>query len=152
MRAIGLLVAVFTLVGCGGSDGGDGTKKAKFDVGKSARLTESGLQKAKMGDLDGAIAELTQAIEANGGNVVALRNRGIARRDKGDYAGALPDLELAVNLAPEDAMALANRCIVHMMLGKDAEYRADYDHFVKTWPSFKPGLDADLAKFRAKRG
>ena len=61
------------------------------------------------GDLDGAIADFTKAIEINPDYAIAYNNRGQALRAKGDLAGAIADFSTAIELTPNFAAAFANR-------------------------------------------
>jgi hypothetical protein len=56
---------------------------------------ERGTLKGRTQDLDGAIADLSRAIELKPNYVVAYYNRGIARKAKGDTAGSDGDFKSA---------------------------------------------------------
>jgi lipoprotein NlpI len=58
-----------------------------------------------MGDLDGAIADFTKAIEFKPDYALAYNNRSIARKAKGDLDGAIADYAKASKLKPDDADA-----------------------------------------------
>ena len=51
----------------------------------------SGLARQTKGDLDGAIADYSKAIELNPKIAEAYNNRGLARYDKEDFDGAIAD-------------------------------------------------------------
>jgi len=54
--------------------------------------------KLRKGDLNGAMADLNQAIELNPQYGLAYRNRGNAKRKKGDLDGAIADFNRAIQL------------------------------------------------------
>ena len=68
-----------------------------------------GLEKAKRGDLQGAIADWTKAIEMYPQYAYAYYNRGRARRELGDLQKAIADYTKAVEINPNYAWAFYNR-------------------------------------------
>jgi Flp pilus assembly protein TadD len=67
----------------------------------------SGTQKYKQGDHNGAISDFTRAIEINPGYWKAYNSRGVVKWDKGDLDGALSDHTKSIELNPENAAAYA---------------------------------------------
>lgn len=65
--------------------------------------------KLHQGDLDGAIADYTQAIELNPRHANAHVNRGLARLRKNDLDGAIRDDDRAAELDPHSVLAFLNR-------------------------------------------
>jgi tetratricopeptide (TPR) repeat protein len=61
------------------------------------------------GDLDGAIADFTKALEHNPRDASAYMNRGTARSARGDQDGAIADTTKALEHNPRDADAYYNR-------------------------------------------
>jgi tetratricopeptide (TPR) repeat protein len=61
---------------------------------------EIALQKQAKGDLDGAIAGYTKAIELKSDNALAYYSRGTAKHLKGDLDGAIADYTKAIELEP----------------------------------------------------
>ncbi len=59
-------------------------------------LLNSGLDKAKSGNLKGAIADWTKAIEIYPQYALAYYNRGLAKRKLGDFKGAIADYTKAI--------------------------------------------------------
>src|SRR5437016_8996754 len=59
----------------------------------------------KQKDYDGAIANLTKAIELNRNYAEAYYQRGLARRQKGDIDGAISDYTSAIRINPKYAEA-----------------------------------------------
>ena len=85
-------------------------------------LLNSGLDKAKSGNLKGAIADWTKAIEIYPKYALAYYNRGLARRKLGDLKGAIADYTKAIELNPKFYQAYTNRGIALEIVGdlKDA--------------------------------
>src|SRR5262249_7127943 len=83
------------------------TDLSKVDMGPKPKDAEGFLNRASArgfnGDVNGAIADFTRAIELDGKSVAAYYNRGIARLEKGDYDGAISDLNRAIELSPNTA-------------------------------------------------
>ena len=72
-------------------------------------FVDRGVAKGKKGDLDGAIADCTKAIELNPKSAVAYSIRGLAKGKKGDLDGAMADCNQAIELDPKCADAYLNR-------------------------------------------
>ena len=68
-----------------------------------------GFERRKAGDLDGAIADYTKAIEIEPRFPGAHLGRGNARQAKGDLDGAIADYTKGIELNPRDAGAYTNR-------------------------------------------
>lgn len=98
------------------------------------QLYNTGTEKLGRQDHDGAIADLTQAIEADPRMIKAWNNRGIARWSKGDEEGALADYEKALELDPKYVQALNNRGLVRTCRGEWDAALADYDLAIKLFP------------------
>ena len=74
-----------------------------------ADLVNRGIEKAKDGDLDGAIADFTRAIELNPKDDAPYYNRAQAKRLKKDAAGAIADYNRAIGLGSTNPAAYNNR-------------------------------------------
>ena len=72
-------------------------------------LVNRGIQKAKKGDLDGAIADFDRAIELNPKDDAPYYNRAQAKRLKKDAAGAIVDYTRAIELGSQNPAAYNNR-------------------------------------------
>ena len=72
-------------------------------------LVNRGIEKAKNGDLDGAIADFNRAIKADPKNDAPYYNRAQARRLKKDAAGAVADYTKAIELGSTNPAAYNNR-------------------------------------------
>ncbi|HMF46576.1 MAG TPA: tetratricopeptide repeat protein, partial [Candidatus Udaeobacter sp.] len=72
-------------------------------------LVNRGIEKAKNGELDGAIADFDRAIELNPKDDAPYYNRAQARRLKNDTAGAIADYTKAIELSSTNPAAYNNR-------------------------------------------
>lgn len=70
---------------------------------------QRGLHCFQQNDLEGALAELTRAIEANPKYADAYYNRSEVYIAKGNFDRAIADCDTAIQLNPNDADALVNR-------------------------------------------
>ena len=72
-------------------------------------LVSRGIGKGKEGDLDGAIADFTRAVELNPKDDAPYYNRAQAKRLKKDAAGAIADYTRAIDLGSTNPAAYNNR-------------------------------------------
>src|SRR5207247_2186971 len=72
-------------------------------------LVNRGIEKAKNGDLDGAIADFDRAAELNPKDDAPYYNRAQAKRLKNDTAGAIADYTRAIELGSTNPAAYNNR-------------------------------------------
>ena len=72
-------------------------------------LVNRGIEKAKNGDLDGAMADFDRAIELNPKDDAPYYNRAQAKRLKKDTAGAIADYTRAIELGSTNPAAYNNR-------------------------------------------
>ena len=72
-------------------------------------LVNRGIEKAKNGDLDGAIADFNRAIELNPKDDAPYYNRAQAKQLKKDTAGAVADYTRAIDLGSTNPAAYNNR-------------------------------------------
>jgi tetratricopeptide (TPR) repeat protein len=84
------------------------------------------LGKLQTGDLDGAIADYTEAIRLNPGYVYAYNNRGNTRAKQGDMTGAIADYDKAIALNPDYAEAYSNRAEAYFALKRVEKALADF--------------------------
>ena len=109
-------------------------------------LNNRGAIKGKQGDLAGALADCTAAIELPGAPADevawALNNRGVSKGEQGDPAGELADYTAAIELpgasADQVAKALNNRGAIKGKQGDLAGALADYTAAIEL-----PGAPAD---------
>src|SRR6266576_1884777 len=72
---------------------------------------ERGVAKGVKGDIDGAIADHTRAIELDPKDASAYNERGIAKQAQGDLNGAIADYTRSIELDPKYAKTYSNRGI-----------------------------------------
>ncbi|CAN5564969.1 hypothetical protein BH10PLA2_BH10PLA2_36320 [soil metagenome] len=89
------------------------TTRLKTNAKDDYALAGRGVAKQSQGDLDGAIKDLTEAIQANPTAGVWFNDRGAAYLEKKDTAKALDDFGAAIKLDPKDALALMNRASLY---------------------------------------
>ena len=101
-----------------------------------------GNAKDEIGDLAGAIADYTAAIEDDSTYAMAYFNRGWVKRKLNDYEGAIEDYTSALKFKPGYQIAFHNRGICYMLMGKKDEACTDWE---KAWalgyPDAKKLLD-----------
>src|SRR6266511_3282184 len=102
-------------------------------------LVNRGIEKAKNGDLDGAIADFDRAIKLNPKDDAPYYNRAQARRLKKDAAGAIADYTRAIELKPDYARAYYNRAMAKQAKGDKAGAEADF----KTAEKLDPELASE---------
>ena len=93
MREFSFFLSVVCIVVCFGC--GNRPKDAQA-------YSNRGETKRTKGDLDGAIADCTIAIELNPKDVHAYGIRAKAKASKGDMDGAIADFQKAITLDPKD--------------------------------------------------
>lgn len=96
------------------------------------------------GDMDGAIADLDEALCLDPDNALAYSLRGRVRHLAGDLSGALLDHNAAVRLDPKDARNHYLRGVTRGFLGDVAGASDDYTRAIL--------LDASLAEAYSDRG
>jgi tetratricopeptide (TPR) repeat protein len=89
-----------------------------------------GTVRESRGDLEGAIADFTEALRLDSSSFQAYANRAVARQQKGDIDGALSDYDEALRLDPTYARAYANRGAARAMKGNLTGALADFDEAV----------------------
>src|SRR5437773_260967 len=90
-----------------GGESASPTSTAAEESGED--LVNRGIEKAKNGDLDGAIADFDRAIQRDPKDDAPYYNRAQARRLKKDTAGAIADYTRAIDLGSTNPAAYNNR-------------------------------------------
>ena len=99
----------------------------------------SGVNKLNKGDNEGAIADLSKAIELDPKLAPAYAVRAYAKCEKEDLAGALSDATTALKFDPENFIAYATR-------GRTKGKKEDYDGAI---PDLSKAIDLDPTDFSA---
>src|SRR6266496_1509441 len=97
---------------------------------------ERGIAKGVKGDIDGAIADFTRAIELDPKYSKTYSNRGIAKEEKGDMDGAIADCTRAIKLDPRYAPAYSTRGLAKKNKGDLNEAITDYTRAVELDPKY----------------
>lgn len=93
-----------------------------------------GMRKRADGDLDGAIAEYTQALVLDPGLIDAYNNRGNAYAAKDDHARAIADYNEALDRDASNTIALFNRGLSYQLDGNPEAALADYEQALRIGP------------------
>jgi len=104
-------------------------------------LIQSGNQKARDKDYDGAIADFTKAIELGKDLPDMLRagpyiNRGMAYADKGDLDAGLADLNKAIKIQSNSVYAYHDRGQIYWKRNELDKSLADFTKAIKLNPNF----------------
>jgi len=127
--------------------------KFRAEGRKSKDATEQynrGLARHQAGDLAGAIAAYTRAIELDAKYDDAYNNRAVAYMAQKDYAAALADLNRSLELTLSDA-AYNNRGGIYFSQNKIEEAIADFTAGIKLKPSAEGYVNRGTAYQRTKR-
>lgn len=155
MRFIGLALAVLALLGTGAgtANAGEwedcGAVTRPIAIPACTRLIQSGslnpADKAiafydrgtayrHAGDLDRAIADLTEAVALDPKRADAFNNRGLSYQDKADFGRALDDYGRALAINPRFAEAYLNRGIVSIAKGQNEPALTDFTQAITINP------------------
>jgi tetratricopeptide (TPR) repeat protein len=99
-------------------------------------LVNRGIEKGKKGDLDGAIADFTRAIELNPKDDAPYYNRAQAKRLKKDAAGAIADYTRAIELGSTNPAAYNNRGNARAENNDQDGAIADYTRAIELKPDY----------------
>jgi tetratricopeptide (TPR) repeat protein len=99
-------------------------------------LVNRGIEKAKHGDLDGAIADFDRAAELNPKDDAPYYNRAQAKKLKNDTAGAVADYTRAIELGSTNPAAYNNRGNARAENNDQDGAIADYTHAIKLKPDY----------------
>ena len=118
---------------------------------EAAAHISSGIEKQKIGDHDGAIADFDRAIEIDPQNVGAFVNRAVCKQAQDDHLGAIADWDRALELKPDDGGWYVNRGIVKETIGDYDGALADYNRAVEAEPDYEVAFIA-RAYIKADQG
>jgi tetratricopeptide (TPR) repeat protein len=99
-------------------------------------LVNRGIEKAKKGDLDGAIADFNRASELNPKDDAPYYNRAQAKRLKNDTAGAIADYTRAIELGSTNPAAYNNRANARVENNDRDGAIADYTRAIELKPNY----------------
>ena len=99
-------------------------------------LVNRGIEKAKNGDLDGAIADFDRAAELDPKNDAPYYNRAQAKRLKNDTAGAIADYTKAIELGSTNPAAYNNRGNARVEIKDRDGAIADYTRAIELKPDY----------------
>ncbi len=101
-------------------------------------------------DLDGKIADFTEAIRLKPDFAKAYFRRGNARRKQGDDDNAIADYTTAIRLNPDYTDAYYNRGIEFYRKGRYDDAIADYTEAIRLKPDYAFALNNRGSAFKAK--
>jgi tetratricopeptide (TPR) repeat protein len=103
---------------------------------QAERYYESGLKKQHEGNLDGAIAAYSRAIEFNPDYTEAYNNRGNLKGAKEDHDGAIADYDRAIQLDPTHTISYNNRGVQRQEKHDWDGAIADFNHAIELDPKY----------------
>jgi len=108
---------------------------SKFDMGPKPKDAEGFLNRAGArafnGDMNGAIADCTRAIDLDPKSEPAVYKRGALKLQKGDYAGAIADLSRAIELSPNTADYYSDRGLAKLRKRDNAGAIVDFTRAIE---------------------
>src|SRR5207249_5184060 len=111
---------------------------SKFDMGAKPNDAEAFLNRAGArgfnGDRNGAIADLSHAIDLDPKSEPAVYRRGAFKLQKGDYDGAITDLSRAIELSPNTADYYSDRGLAKLRKRDNDGALADYNGAINLDP------------------
>jgi tetratricopeptide (TPR) repeat protein len=100
----------------------------------ASTFVTSGLDKYRMGDYDGAIADYTKALDLNSSYLGAYNNRGMAKSKQGNFDGAIADYAQAIKMKPTFTDAYFNRGTAELLQGNFDAAIADCSKTIELKP------------------
>ena len=121
-----------------------GEEKKIENTERSNRLVNRGRDLRKIGDLQGSLHDLNEAVRINPYNTAAYVQRGITRAQTKDFDGSYFDFEKVLEIDPGDITALFGRAVMHEMKNDINGAMQDFNTVLRLKP------DHNMATF--KRG
>ena len=143
---VSLLIAAVgasTAAHCGESVAAEGRLWGAFDVAQAQdakAYLDRGIEKAKQGDLDGALSELNEAIRLDPQSAFAYYNRGVIWGARQNLDRAISEYDQAIKFEPKYAVAYVNRGLAWHNKGNSDRALADFDKAIALKP--EPGIGA----------
>jgi len=106
--------------------------------------------KQLLGDLDGAIADDTRAIQLDPKTAMYRGNRAIAYQEKGDRVNALADFNFEVQASPTSSPAVANRGLFFLNIGQPDLAIADLSAAIRLDPKSSKAYANRAEAFRQR--
>jgi len=106
--------------------------------------------KKLLGDLDGAIADDTRAIQLDPKTAMYRGNRAIAYQEKGDRVNALADFNFEVQASPTSSPAVANRGLFFLNIGQPDLAIADLSAAIRLDPKSSKAYANRAEAFRQR--
>jgi tetratricopeptide (TPR) repeat protein len=106
--------------------------------------------KKLLGDLDGAIADDTRAIQLDPKTAMYHGNRAIAYQEKGDRVNALADFNFEVQASPNSSPAIGNRGLFFLDIGQPDLAIADFSAAIRFDPNSSKAYANRAEAFRQK--
>ena len=106
--------------------------------------------KKLLGDLDGAIADDTKAIQLDPRTAMYRGNRAIAYQEKGDRVNALADFNFEVQASPNSSPAVGNRGLFFLNIGQLDLAIADFTNAIRLDPNSSKAYANRAEAFRQK--
>ncbi len=119
-------------------------------MAEARRQASQGFESAKNGDLEGAIAAFTRALDLDPTLALAWYNRGLAHESRGDRAAAVPDYARAIALEPHKLTYWLRRGIARGDLGDADGAIEDLTHVLAKSPMSAPAYTARSCARREK--
>jgi tetratricopeptide (TPR) repeat protein len=114
------------------------TDLTKIDIGPKPKDAEGFFNRAGArgfnGDMNGAIADLSRAIELDPKSEPAVYRRGAFKLQKGDYDGAITDLSRAIELSPNTADYYSDRGLAKLRKRDNDGAVADFTRAIELDP------------------
>ena len=111
---------------------------SKFDMGPKPKDAEGFVQRASArgfnGDMNGAIADFSRAIELDPKSTSAYYHRGIARLEKAEFDAAIGDLNRAIELSPNTSDYYNDRGLAKLRKGDNDGAIADFTRAIELDP------------------
>jgi tetratricopeptide (TPR) repeat protein len=115
------------------------TDLTKIDIGPKPNDAEGFLNRAGArgfnGDMNGAIADLSRAIDLDPKSEPAVYRRGAFRLQKGDYDGAITDLSRAIEISPNTADYYSDRGLAKLRKRDNDGAIADFTRAIEFEPN-----------------
>ena len=101
---------------------------------RSRRLVKRGRELRKIGDLQGSLHDLNEAVRIDPYNTDAYVQRGITRSKKRDFDGSYFDFERALEIDPGDITALYGRGVMSQMKNDFEGAMRDFNEVIRLKP------------------